>query len=268
MSEKKTNKTLFWDFNIHKILNLSILNDVIKFHQSSTRIDRDSLQKTNEDLNRWLLNVESRENLPNIYTEEIGLRYINEKDFQNSKRDFTHEKISELEFCELLYNSFGKSKSNDSKRYPSAGALYPVIPLIYVFETNAIEGMTINSGIYVFNTYNKSIRLIKTLNDNEINELKYIVHTPNSKLISKYCIGYAIDMKKAVAKYHRRGYRHALIEIGLVAQSFRESCKSLENVGEVCWSAFDDNALTHISGMNPRTAPVVLLQWFGKYEGK
>ncbi|HCX49250.1 MAG TPA: hypothetical protein DG757_09490 [Bacillus sp. (in: Bacteria)] len=268
MSKKISDKTLFWDFTIHKILNLEVLNDVIKFHQSSTRIERDRLQKTNTDIQRWLDNVESSDNLPNIYTKEIALKHINEINFPNSQREFTDENISELEFCQLLYNSFGRSKNNPSKRYPSAGSLYPVIPLIYLFEKNAIEGMTIESGVYVFNTYKNSIRLVKELNSDEKNEIKRITNTSNPHLVSKYCIGYAIDMKRAVAKYHRRGYRHALIEIGLAAQCFRESCKDLKNIGEVCWSGFDDNSLTHISGMNPRTAPITLLQWFGKYERK
>ena len=35
------------------------------------------------------------------------------------------------------------------------------------------------------------------------------------------------------------------------------------NRGELCWSGFNDDQLTKLSGLNARNAPIVLLQWWG-----
>ncbi|GKV55343.1 hypothetical protein NCCP2222_12900 [Sporosarcina sp. NCCP-2222] len=266
MNKTISDKTPHWDYGIEKILNLKILEDTIKFHQSSTRIVRDTSDNMNPELDQWLLNVEYTDILPNVYKEEIKLSIENKKNFNGSERDFTSENLGVNEFSELIYNSFGRNKESTSKRYPSAGALYPVIPLIYLFEENSINGLDIGAGVYVLNTQRNTLRQIKSYTQTELNEINNTITkiTESKRMISKYCIGYSIDMKRAIGKYQRRGYRHALIEVGLAAQSFKESCIEMDKIGQVCWSGYDDNAFTFLSGMNVRNAPVVLIQWFGK----
>lgn len=49
-----------------------------------------------------------------------------------------------------------------------------------------------------------------------------------------------------------------------MCQSFRESISKFNNLGDFCFAGFNDNALTYLSGLNPRLAPVALIQWFGE----
>lgn len=268
MSKNITNKTPTWDFHIHKILSMSTLNDIIKFHQSTTWVRRDNQLTESPDLQRWLVDAQYSDTLPNIYEEEIPLKVNGEVDFKGSQREFSDENLTYEDLSHLLYHSFGRDQSNDSKSYGSAGALYPVIPVVLVFEEDAIEGLDISPGSYTFNPKNNSLRPLKTFSKKDLEKISQIINSFQPMMLSKYCIGYAIDMKKSIAKYDRRGYRHALIEVGLAAQSFRSNCHHLLNVGEVCWSGFDDNAFSHMVGMNPRIAPVVLLQWYGKCKEK
>lgn len=266
MSKKITNKTTTWDFHIHQILSMSTLNDVIKFHQSTTWIRRDNKFELSKEVYDWILNNQYRDTLPNIYDYEIPLNINQMKEFKGSQRHFSDENITYDELSNLLYESFGRNSSSHSKSYGSAGALYPVIPLMFFFEENSIEGLDISPGSYTFNTKNNSLRPLKHFSTDDLKEIKHMIDSYHPAFLSKYCIGYAIDIKKSLAKYDRRGYRHALIEVGLAAQSFKNNANHLFEFGEVCWSGFDDNAFSQKVGMNPRIAPIVLLQWYGKYK--
>src|SRR5699024_369838 len=266
MSKEITNKTPTWDFHIHKILNMSTLNDMIKFHQSTTWVRRNNHLAESPDLHRWLLNTQYTDTLQNIYEKEIPLNINQEVDFKGSKRKFTDENLTYDEFSNLIYKSFGRDRASESKSYSSAGALYPVMPIIMILEENAFDEKNLLPGSYTFNPKTNSLRPLKAFSQNDLDEIAQMINSSDPVMLSKYCMGYAIDMKKSIAKYHRRGYRHALIEIGLAAQSFKHHCHQLSHVGEVCWSGFDDNAFSHIIGMNPRIAPVALIQWFGKYK--
>ncbi|WP_149031724.1 hypothetical protein [Geobacillus thermodenitrificans] len=99
-------------------------------------------------------------------------------------------------------------------------------------------------GAYILDTTSLTLKRYCSWSRDELREFLMVLNPVENRIYSPYLIGYAINMKKAVAKYKRRGYRHALIEIGLMAQCFRESCKEEERIGEFCWSGFDDNALT------------------------
>lgn len=245
---------------------MSTLNDIIKFHQSTTWVKRDNYFEENPDLSEWRENNQYKDTLPNIYDYEIPLKIDQTIEFTGSKRHFSDVNITYDELSNLLYESFGRSPLNASKSYGSAGALYPVIPLMFFFEENSIEGLDISPGSYTFNTKNNSLRPLKHFSTDDLKEIKHMIDSYHPVFLSKYCIGYAIDIKKSIAKYDRRGYRHALIEVGLAAQSFKNNANHLFNFGEVCWSGFDDNAFSQKVGMNPRIAPVVLLQWYGKYK--
>jgi SagB-type dehydrogenase family enzyme len=250
------------------ILSQEVLNKTIKNHQQSTwKISNTSTSYKDLDLLAWMGLTEKNDIIPNYVEDRIAFNIIQEQDnlkknnngsVKEYKKDF---EINFNELGKLLYSSFGRNKDNLSKRYPSAGALYPVIPLLIVMDNSAVPFLKSN-GCYVFDSTNYELLLIKSFDEIDIKKIKENIYYPTD--LPKLAIGYSIDIKRAITKYKNRGYRHALIEVGLMAQSFRESIWELENYGECCWSGFSDNAISYLFGLSPRIAPVALLQWFGE----
>lgn len=259
-----TNKDKFWDNKLESVINTRSLNDVLKFHQSSViSVIGNKLYPYDRALNEWMVLNQHTDSVPNDYIFKINFQeeHINNR---GSTRTFLHLPIKFEDFREILVTAFGKDKNSLSKRFPSAGALYPVIPLIYVLSDSSIDDKRINAGCYVYDSVENSIKKIKSWNKDELTIFKEAI-APNGELLSKTIVGYSIDVKKAVAKYKRRGYRHALIEVGCMAQSLRECINEINiNYGELCWSGFDDNLVAQLSGLNPKIAPIALLQWFGE----
>ncbi|MDM5265479.1 nitroreductase family protein [Bacillus wiedmannii] len=263
MSKKINNVTDYWDYSLYKILDKGVLEDVLKFHQSTTTIKNgDYTNPFSHNTYNWLDQVEYQDTLPNFFLGEIDLD-ITKENFQNSKREFKKESIPKSTLGNILYKSFGRSRDHSSKRYPSAGALYPVMPLIYILDDEAVLGIPSAKGVYLFDSEKSVLKKIKSWNEEEFNSFVQSINPWQNELYSNILIGYAINMEKTVAKYKKRGYRHALIEVGLMAQAFREVIKQENSLGDFCWSGFDDNTVTYYSGLNPRLCPVTLLQWFG-----
>lgn len=259
-----TSETSFLDFNLASILEQSLLDDVIKFHQSTTIIKRDSrINPYSIDMFNWFSNVEYTDVVPNMYLSEhalIDYEYIQKGSVRSfsKKEEFPFHTLSSV-----IKKSFGRSKDSTSKRHPSAGALYPVIPLVCILENYPKSDLT--EGAYVYDSYRHSLKKIKQWDLYEFKELKSVLTSWTGSIYSNYFIAYAIDIKRAIAKYKKRGYRHALIEVGTMVQAFKDSLlEEGKNFGEFCFSGFDDNALTHLLGLNPRLCPVTLIQWFGK----
>lgn len=174
------------------------------------------------------------------------------------KKNIDFETLSKL-----LIDSFAQDDVNNKRRYPSAGNLYTVTPILVYLDT---ENLEMEAGSYVLDTNRRSLKLIEKFEENKIIELSELFYTlDKDSLYSNYLIAYAVNFKKTLVKYKRRGYRFALIEIGAMCQVFRETIRrNCSDIGELCWSGFDDNALTYILGLNPRDFPVALVQWFGK----
>lgn len=256
----------YWDYRTDRLIPQSLLNDVSKFHQSSTWLKKgNNIPYYPLEVFNWLEENEYIDMVPNYYEYEIEFENIEKINFKNSERNYYLDfSIKKDELGQILYNAFGRSINNPSKRYPSGGGLYSVIPLVYIFNENIIEGTIIKPGCYLYDSTEANLKCIQEWNDEQLKEVVSLVNSYDEKVLSNIAIGYAIDFKRAIAKYNRRGYRHALIEIGVMAQSFRESLKENQGYGEVCWSGFDDNALTYNSGLNVQLSPVCLIQWFGK----
>jgi SagB-type dehydrogenase family enzyme len=261
---RSTQKEVLWDYLQEEVISTEVLNDVLKFHQSSNFILSESghySPYTKKILN-WSESTQYTDVEPNYILEEINL--INsDLQFQGSYREFDNEyKISKFLLGSILNNAFGKSRISQTKKYPSAGALYPVFTLLYVFSDKAIEDVSEPGCYYYHPTHYKLIKLKSWKNNDDYKKACNSIN-PNGNLLSNVAIGYAVDFRRTVTKYRLRGYRHALIEVGLMIQSFKEEL--IKNTyGECVWSGFNDNQLTYNSGLNVRLSPVVMTQWFGK----
>ncbi|UHA74285.1 nitroreductase family protein [Paenibacillus sp. 481] len=264
----RSNQSGYWDHAMYKILDNDILNEVVKFHQSCTTILHGyDVTPFNSDTYEWLSQVELTDIIPNYYESEILLPEVKKVNHVGSKREFELDyNIAPELLSEIMYLAFGRSEHGTSKRYPSGGGLYPVIPVLYLLEDNIILHTAHKKGTYIYDYEKNSLKQIKAWDDREAQKVLNFLNAGDIRKYSNYMIGYAIDIRRSVAKYKRRGYRHSLIEIGLMAQAFRETIVEVNHLqlGDFCWSGFDDHAFTYLSGLNPRTCPVTLVQWFGK----
>lgn len=270
MSNNLYNDTFFdnrmkWDYLQGKIISNENLHDILSFHQSTVNYGNNFKINNGSqyELNVWLQVTEYTDILPEYVNNQVDFN-INIKEIESSTRSFENEFcISKDAFGEILYCAFGRDSQTLSKPYPSAGALYPVFPIIYILSNDVVE--SIEQGCYIFDSKKIKLLQIKQFNNRDINNIKSATFVKDN-FPSNIVIGYGIDIRRSITKYGRRGYRHALIEVGLAAQSFRESYRKLNNseYGDLCWSGFSDNRLTYESGLNVRLSPIVLLQWFGR----
>lgn len=250
-----------------QILDKNELYDVEKFHQSTTWQVPYKWTFSSATL-KWESLIEYTDSLPDNPLKMIDMsptykipKYVQPQ----STRSFNKDKIiSQQVIADILGKSFGRYKGIGSKQYGSAGGLYPVVPLIIILSNNAIQNVM--RGVYVYDSKNYNLQLIKKISSKE--DFEGISLNANSafpgNVLSNIIFAYAIDINKAILKYGRRGYRHALIELGLISESLHLTHLSYsDQFGDCIWSGFNDNALTHACGLNIRLMPITLIQWFG-----
>lgn len=174
-----------------------------------------------------------------------------------SCRKFSNKKINITDFTRLLSNSF-LGNEEGHRIYGSAGALYPVEPLIICLKNDIVMGLS--RGVYGLDYLDKSLKRFDTNVD--FKKLSYSILPYTGQLISSVFICYIFSMSRTVVKYNYRGFRHMLIEVGEMAQAFRlNGLARINNFGDVSWSGFDDKALKDSLGL--RIMKPVLLQFFG-----
>lgn len=249
------------------IQSLKQLDEIVKLHQSTVWQTPYKWDLKNEVL-EWNRLIEYTDILPDYHkvSYDLSVTKRNAETYFSTRHFDKEYTFSKADFSKLLYDSFGRSANFPSKKYPSAGGLYPVIPVVYILSETAVEGIEIK-GIYVYDSTDMRLLMIKDLSiDKEWNSvIQNINNVSPGQLLSNLALGYALDLKRATIKYHRRGYRHGLIEVGVMAQNFRESLLKLnKSLGDVSWSGFNDNALSHASGLNVRLSPIIMIQWYGK----
>lgn len=256
---------LDWDINSELLLDKKQLNDIIKFHNKTLFTFHNKIPNMSMSANmmNWLTENEFKQTIPQDYHEIINLEknLKDESDIKSIEKGHLENEILFKELSEILNGSFQFNKSGN-KNYPSAGALYVINIIVIVIDYNKIEKLSEN-GIYIYDAKNGSLILYKIWNDEDISKFKKYMNCKESPL-GNLCIAYSIDLRKSILKYEYRGYRHGLIEVGLMAQNLRIQLHNSRKFRERCWSGFSDNALTKLCGLNVRNAPIIMTQWIDK----
>lgn len=266
INEKKINSTKNNEINLNRVNDVydyEVMLKVQKFHYETTNptIGNVRNQFSNANVINWVEMFTLKDILPNSYLEKIELKKY-DKEKTPSGVVFTKEAIKDEELTEILYDAFARDKLSLAKNYPSAGALYPVIPLLLITEKNSGSSI-LSPGCYVYDSMDQSLLKIESWDTDELLEQVKSCMAINRSDLPIYCMAYAIDFRRAITKYEYKGYRHAMIETGLAAQSFKHSLNKHSTIKERCWSGFQDLALSKYCGMDIRLTPITLLQWFG-----
>ena len=142
--------------------------------------------------------------------------------------------------------------------YGSAGALYPVEPLIICLKNDIVMGLS--RGVYGLDYLDKSLKKFDTNVD--FKKLSHSISPYTGQLISSVFICYIFSMTRTVVKYNYRGFRHMLIEAGEMAQAFRlNGLTIISDFGDISWSGFDDEQLKSSLGLKKYESRVITIFW-------
>jgi len=239
------------------------LDEIIKFHQMTTWQVPFKVKANSNELINWMFLAENVSSYPLIVEETVKLssRTTDLNRGKKSHREFKDDYIFQYDqFSDILLNSFGK-REDGHKNYPSGGALYPVIPLLVVIDIKCLPFLK-EPGVYIYDSTDHQLLLLTKFTKEKIITYKDSLGI-EGKDIPNLAIAYMVDIGKSVTKYKKRGYRNALIEVGLMAQNFRNELWKYDDLGECCWSSYNDNMLAFNLGLSPRLAPILMMQWFG-----
>lgn len=257
-----------WDMLQAGILENDLLLEVERFHQRTTNVPMTGVHNLSAPagLTQWIDAMCFTDTLPAFPLERMELDVL-QRDLGSSVDAFEENwHIGMRMLADILFRAFGRD-AHRHKSYPSAGALYPVMPLLCVFSGDVVEDLT--PGAFAFDPQHPALLRLSAWTDDDLSEMPSIASVAGRGLPSDLAIAYAVDLRRALTKYRFKGYRHAMIEVGLAAQAFRQALNAVgqecgQPLGERSWSGFADNAFTQKSGLDVRLAPVAMLQWFGR----
>ncbi|WP_232695397.1 nitroreductase family protein [Brevibacillus daliensis] len=228
------------DTMLETIRNEKQLHDILTFHQKTTWQNPFQFQ-FDSTIVEWIERVQNTDVLPEYYEYKVSLPVCKTyKEKTTTIREYDENwQITLDELGHILYDAFGRAEGVPSKAYPSAGALYPIIPVFLTF--NDVDRL-VKRGSYVFNSHDNELLLLENFDDKKIEKIKKNSCPLETKVPSPFAIAYAFDVRRAITKYGYRGYRHGMIEVGLMSQSLRYALQK-KGLGDLCWSGFNDNIM-------------------------
>lgn len=199
-----------------------------------------------------------------FHKHDIDCSAIPTTEFERSASTskFSNKKIDFSTIQNLLVNSFSPAESG-SRPYPSAGGLYPVEPLVFLFKDkiNGFEDML--SGCYHFRPISKKLQLIKQTKFSTFYEKMLHGFVGNdSEHWPNFCILYLAHIGKAIFKYRYRGYRHALMEAGSMYQHATHISQKMD-LRSTVWSTFSEQQMLYELSLDHGTYLPLTMQLFG-----
>lgn len=177
-----------------------------------------------------------------------------------SLRHFSKKQLDFSLVKRLLIASFSPHSSG-SRPYPSAGGLYSIEPIVFLFEERISHDKPIDSGCYHFKPVHRTLELIKMMDMRPTMRDLFHGLVPEDAP-PNICILYVMHIGKSIFKYRYRGYRHALMEVGSMYQQVAMVAQSFE-LGSTVWSSFNDYQVMQELGLNRRTFLPLTMQFLG-----
>jgi len=168
---------------------------------------------------------------------------------------FSSAPVSRQTLEQWLHESF--SHTGPRRPYASAGALYPVEILVW---SESVSRSGLEPGIHHYLPREHALELLTDCAPS----LDSVLGPEGHKVMGTpaFSLFLVANLSRALFKYRSRGYRHALVEVGLM---LRQS----EHVGDALglrsriWSAFDDRRVIAEAGLNPTVFVACMAQLFG-----
>jgi SagB-type dehydrogenase family enzyme len=175
---------------------------------------------------------------------------------------FDDKKIDFADLRRLLIRSF--SPNQGTRPYPSAGGLYCVEPLVFLFQERISHFDNHVAGCYHFRPVSKKLQLIKPMSISFFYDKLIHGYMKNNHLP---CLGilYLVNISKALFKYRYRGYRHSLMEIGSMYQQ-ATLCSEDMGLRNTVWSTFSDQEMLYALELDHGAYMPMTMQFFGYSE--
>lgn len=261
-----TKKTNFINGIVEASVDAQVYQDIRKTFARETisfiKHGNLSITNTNSKLISRVQFTESE--ISPFHKHDIDCSHIETSGFRRkaSIPEFINKTIDFSTIQELLVDSFAQEPTG-RRPYPSAGGLYPIEPLVFLFDKKVDNFSPAQSGCYHFRPVTKTLQLIKKMEISHFYEkmLHGFVgnnpeHWPN------FCILYVAHLGKAIFKYRYRGYRHALMEAGSMYQ--HATCISqLKNLRTSVWSTFSEQQMLYELSLDHGTYLPLTMQLFG-----
>ena len=245
-------------------LDTSVYNDLLKTYAKETisLVEYGNLSITN--MNSAILN------LVQLTESEISPFHKYDIDCDDSEAipalrmpsiaKFNEKKIDFSLLKRLLVQSFSPSNSGN-RPYPSAGALYPIEPFVFLFPERIDHFEDNKPGCYHFRAVSKQLQLIKPMLMPYFFDKLIHGHMKKDQLP---CFGiiYVANISKAIFKYRYRGYRHALMEVGSMYQQ-ATICSQEMGLKNTVWSTFSDQEMLYALDLDHGSYLPMTMQFFG-----
>jgi SagB-type dehydrogenase family enzyme len=160
----------------------------------------------------------------------------------------------------LLINAYATCDLG-RRPYPSGGALYPVEPLVFIFESRVTNFGENPYGCYHFRPVSKKLQLIKKVSSAWFYEELFLNYLDKNQRPS-FAVVYLAHIGKTIFKYRYRGYRHALIETGTMCQVASTVSQDL-GLRNTIWSTFSEYQLLNELDLDSALFMPVMMQLFG-----
>lgn len=266
MNEKSNSeKPIFEDESWLDYVNYAFpekeMHEITKFNLKSSFIGLPNNEKVYLDKNLlgWLEIAERRNKTPQSYLQKITLKKDNQTiSNRGSHRDFKETSISLNSLSRILYNAFGADSETLSRPYGSGGGLYPINTFLILLKNNSVESL--KSGAYYYQPIENTLYKLSSFENISKHKVQMALY-PDVKPQANIAIAYVADLRKVIRKYKFLGYKNALIEVGLMAQSLKYTLP--KDMGEYSCQDFNSALLTDLIGLDAQNAPVEMIQWVG-----
>lgn len=180
---------------------------------------------------------------------------------QASCAQFIDKKIPLSLIREFLVHAFSPDQTGH-RPYPSAGGLYPVEPIVFLFEDRVdSDGEPVVSGCYHYRSVSKCLQFIQAID--EAFFLDEMLHgLIEGKSAPGFAILYVAHVGKSIFKYRHRGYRHAMMEAGSMYQHATVVSQKME-LRTTLWSSFSEPLVLAACGLNQSLYLASTMQLFG-----
>jgi SagB-type dehydrogenase family enzyme len=175
---------------------------------------------------------------------------------------FNDQPLDFSQVQQLLVNAFAEHQG--TRPYPSAGGLYCVEPLVFLFEERLNDFKHRRSGCYHFRAVTKQLQLITPLDITHFYD-KLLHGFMKNNHLPAVGIMYIVNISKAIFKYRYRGYRHALMEVGSMYQQASVSAQAL-GLRNTVWSTFSDQEMLYALNLDHGAYLPMTMQFFGYSE--
>lgn len=180
-----------------------------------------------------------------------------------SLRSFANKKMDLATIQSMLVQSFSPNYLGH-RPYPSAGGIYSIEPVVFLFNERIAHHQPIISGCYHFRPLQNTLELVKAL-DLSIAIQQFYHGMITQDTSPNLCILYLAHVGKSIFKYRYRGYRHVLMEVGSMYQQIAMVAQDLGLRSSV-WSSFNDHQVMYELGLDNRTFLPLTMQFVGYEE--